>query len=177
VSEPIENLYFNWLCAKVLQTETPCPSNTFWRLFRKLYTTEFAWLLSGDDNRAEDGLELREEFLVESRLPDEPHWRHSICSIFEMLIAFSRKAEFNAGETPQFWFWHMLENLGLHEANDSSEMTDEEIDSILYNFVWRGYDEYGHGGLFPMENPPDDQRHVEIWYQFCEYLVDIDWPI
>lgn len=177
MEEPIDNLYFNWLCAKVLRVEVPTPSLTYWKLFRKLYSTEYVWLVSGDDNRCEDGLELREEFLIESRLPIDHAWRYGLCSVFEMLIAFSRKAEFNAGESPQFWFWHFLENLGLHEANDASDITEREIDRILYNFVWRGYDENGNGGICPMDFAPDDQRQVEVWYQFCEYLVAIDWPI
>jgi hypothetical protein len=177
VDEPLDNQYFNWLCAKVQHVEVPTPSLTYWKLFRKLYSTEYVWLVSGDDNRAEDGLELREEFLTEARLPDEPGWRHGLCSVFEMLVAFSRRAEFNAGETPYFWFWHFLENLGLREANDASNISEEEIDEILYNFVWRGYDENGQGGICPMDFATNDQRRVEVWYQFCEYLVAIDWPI
>lgn len=176
MDEPLDNLYFNWLCAKVIRVEVPTPSLTYWKLFRKLYCTEYVWLLSGDDNRAEDGLELREEFLVESRLREEEPWRSGPCSIFEMLIAFSRRAEFNAGKTPAFWFWHFLENLGLNEANDASDISDEEIDEILHTFIWRCYDSCGHGGLFPMEHPKYDQREIEVWYQFNQYLDDIAWP-
>lgn len=177
MDEPLENLYFNWLCAKVIYVEVPTPSLTFWMLFRKLYSTEYVWLLSGDDNRVEDGLELREEFLTESHIQDDPSWRASACSVFEMLIAFARKAEFNAGETPTFWFWHFLNNLELGEANDASDMSDNDVEQILYNFIWRMYDESGHGGLFPMSNPEHNQKEVEVWYQFCEYLIDINWPL
>lgn len=177
MDEPLENLYFNWLCAKVLQVENPTPSLTYWNLFRKLYCTEYVWLLSGDDNRVEDGLELREEFLIESGLPEDQAWRYGLCSVFEMLIAFSRKAEFAAGETPVFWFWHFLENLGLRDVNDASDVPEEEIDEILYNFVWRGYDENGIGGIFPMDDAQNDQKQTEVWYQFSEYLVATDWPI
>ncbi len=62
----------------MIHVEVPTPSLTYWKLFRTLYSTEFVWLLSGDDNRAEDGLELREEFLLESNIPDDPQWR-DIC--------------------------------------------------------------------------------------------------
>ncbi len=120
------------------------------------------WLLSGDDNRAEDGLELREEFLLESTIPDDPQWRGTGCSIFEMLIAFARRAQFAAGETVTFWFWHFLENLNLI-VNDASNITDQEVEQILYDFVWRDYPADGRGGLFPMEKPPDDQKTVEVW--------------
>jgi hypothetical protein len=157
--------------------EVPTPSLTYWKLFRKLFNTEYVWLVSGDDNRGEDGLELREEFFVESNLEDDDSLSMIGCSIFEMLIAFSRRAEFNAGETPEFWFWKFLENLELHEENDASTTPPEKIDRILYDFVWRDYDEDGYGGLFPMNDPPEDQRKVEVFYQFCQYLVDQDWPI
>lgn len=177
MDEPLENLYFSWLCAKVIRVEVPTPSLTYWNLFRRLFDTEFVWLLPGDDNRCEDGLELREEFFLESGIRDGGELSGLGCSVFEMLVAFSRKAEFNAGETPAFWFWKFLENLGLREETDASENPPEVIEYILFNFVWRNYDEFGNGGLFPMENPPDDQRKVEIWYQFCEYLVDQNWPI
>lgn len=176
MDEPLENLYFNWLCAKVIHIEIPTPSLTFWKLFRTLYSTEFVWLLSGDDNRAEDGLELREEFLFESNIPDDPQWRGTGCSILEMFVAFARRAQFVAGETIQFWFWHFLENLDLI-VNDASDTTDQEVEQILYEFVWRNYHPDGRGGLFPMDNPPDNQKTVEVWYQFCEYLVDINWPL
>lgn len=121
-------------------------------------------------------MELREEFLLQIHLPDDPSWRLTGCSIFEMMIAFARKAEFNAGKTPEFWFWRFLENLELADQNDA-DIDEHFVDSVLYNFIWRSYDDSGHGGMFPMDNPKENQRFVEIWYQFCEYLVDIDWPI
>jgi hypothetical protein len=118
MDEPLENLYFNWLCAKVIRVEVPTPSLTYWNLFRKLFSTEFVWLLSGDDNRCEDGLELRREFLMESGLEGE-----SVnpvgCSIFEMLIGLARRLEFNTSDSTAFWFWHLLTNLGLSEINDA----------------------------------------------------------
>lgn len=177
MNEPLENLYFNWLCAKVNRVDNPTPSLTYWNLLRQLHSTEYAWLISGDDNRAEDGVELRTEFINESNFPYNEGWEGVGCSVLEMLIAFSRRAQFNAGETSQFWFWHFLDNLGLADANDASHIPPEEIDETLYTFVWRLYDESGAGGLFPMQNPPKDQKEVEVWYQFCEYLVDIDWPL
>lgn len=177
MTEPLENLYFNWLCNKVLRLDHPTPSLTYWNLLRQLHSTEYAWLLSGDDNRAEDGVELRTEFLTESRQPYNEGWESVGCSVLEMLIAFSRKAAFNANETSEFWFWHFLDNLGLASANDASDATSEAVDDILSTFIWRTYNEDGSGGLFPMNNPNKNQKEVEIWYQFCDYLVDIDWPL
>lgn len=177
MNEPLENLYFNWLCAKAIHMENPTPSTSYLKLFRQLHHTEYVWFLSGDDNRAEDGLELRDEFLIQTGLSNDPFWGELGCSILEMLLAFARRCEFAAGESVQFWFWKFLENLGLDQANDACEMPSEEIDDILNVFIWRTYKRSGQGGLFPMHDPPEDQRKVECWYQFSEWLVDQGWLI
>lgn len=174
MNEPLENTYFNWLSSKVMMLENPTPSLTYWTLLRALHNTEFVWFLKGDDNRAMDGLELRDEFLHALDIQDVPEWRDLPCSLFEMLIAFSRRAEFMDGAPAKDWFWEFIENLGLKECNDASGLSEENIGEVLYLLVWRIYDPTGRGGLFPMDNPPEDQRNTEIWYQFCEYLVDQD---
>ena len=65
MNEPFEEAYFKWLCAKVDHTNVPTPSLTHWNLLRILHRNEFVWLLTGDDNRAEDGVDLRHAFLLE----------------------------------------------------------------------------------------------------------------
>lgn len=172
MNEPLENTYFNWLCAKVIRNDgVSTPSNSYWNLLRSLHNTEFAWTIVGDDNRAEDGLELRREFLIAGEIPDQPEWRAMPCSLLEMLIAFSRRAEFMEGSPARQWFWEFLDNLGLLEFTDALEL-DGQIEEALYDLVWRNYQPDGRGGLFPMKEAPEDQRNTEIWYQFCEYLID-----
>jgi hypothetical protein len=39
--------------------------------------------------------------------------------------------------------------------------------------VWRTYEPNGVGGFFPLENPNEDQREVELWYQMSAYVDDI----
>lgn len=169
---PFEDAYFNWLCAKVNRVEVPTPSLTYYHLLRILHSTEFVWLLSGDDNRAHDGVDLRHRFLVESGYDPDPESMNLGCSLLEMLIAFSYKAEFNTDIPAADWFWIFIENLGLFECTDAAYCSDEAIGEILYSLVWRQYGRDGAGGLFPLRNPGNDQREVEVWYQFCEYLVD-----
>jgi hypothetical protein len=170
--EPLENLYFNWLCSKVMHVENSSPTLTYWNLLRVLHNTEFVWLVVGDDNRAEDGLELRRQFLIYADIPDQPEWRALPCSLFEMLIAFASRAEFQTEDPVRDWFWEFIDNLGLAAYNDASQFSQDEIGEILYQLVWRTYDYSGRGGLFPLDDPPQDQTKTEIWYQFCEYLVD-----
>lgn len=171
--EPIESEYFNWLIAKIKKRPTSwtTPTTAYWKLMRELQNTEFVWIVSMDDNRAEDGLELRREFVRETRVDTDPDWMHIGCSVLEMMIAFARRAEFATDRSIRDWFWEFLRNLGLEEFNDASGFDPREVSEILDRFIWRTYDYYGVGGMFPMHDAQHDQRKVEIWYQFCEYLI------
>ena len=60
MDEPIESLYFNWLVAKVTDPHARTPSQTHWKLLRELHSNEFVWHVARDDNRAEDGVNLRD---------------------------------------------------------------------------------------------------------------------
>lgn len=172
MNELVEHLYFNWLCAKVLNMKEVDSSPTHWQLLTRIHRTEFVWIVSGDDNRAEDGKELRRDFILEAELPDDEEWRLIIgCSVLEMLIAFARRAEFQDETPTHIWFWEFIRNLGLNDFDDN-HFDPYAVDDILQNFIWRTYEPTGLGGLFPIEDPMSDQREVEIWYQFCEYLVD-----
>jgi hypothetical protein len=64
--------------------------------------------------------------------------------------------------------------LGLEDFNDAFLTDTDLIEDILDQFIWRTYDYNCNGGLFPLDDPKDDQRNVEIWYQFANYLVDKD---
>ena len=178
--EPIENLYFNWLCAKVVYLEVKSPSLTHDHLLRKLYRTEYVWTVIGDDNRVEDGLDLRSKFLRTSNIEDDGDWLHYGCSVLEALIAFSNRLEFDSNIPAEQWFWHMIENLGIHEFNDARyiyEDLDTLVDDVLDALVWRQYDRYGNGGLFPLQNTKKDQREIEIWYQYCAYWEEHNYII
>ena len=170
--ESIDNLYFNWLCAKVIRHETRTPSLTYYKVLREMHEVEFVWLVSGDDNRCADGVALRGEFLTIANIQAEEEWYNLGCSVLEMLVAFSRRAAFNTDIDSHIWFWHMIGNLGMSDWNDAFmlEVPEGSVEEVLYSLVWRQYDSKGRGGLFPVEETRNDQRHVEIWYQFCEYV-------
>lgn len=173
MSEPLDNLYFNWLCAKVLWIEVPTPSLKFDKLFRILHTTEYVWLIPGDDDRAEDGVELRQQFLLSAEMDGNPAWEHLPCSVFEMLIAFSHRCEFATDVPFLEWFWEFIRNLGLNGFNDAEyDEVWPKAHEILYTFVWRQYDYFGNGGLFPLKQSSQDQTEVDVWYQFSDYLID-----
>jgi hypothetical protein len=175
MGEPLENLYFNWLCGKIIDTTKTSPNLTYWELFKVLHTTEFVWIISGDDNRCADGRELRLEFLIQADIPDDELWRTQPgCSMLEMFIAFARRAEFSTNESMEDWFWEFLFNLGLHDFCDGSRPEKQDIVDILDVFMWRTYDPNGHGSMFPNDAPNRDLRELDIWYQFNEYLTSQD---
>lgn len=170
--EPIDSLYFNWLCAKVIRYEVKTPSTSYDLLLSKLHDTEYIWVLIGDDNRAADGVQLRSDFMNTFMYEDEDvdlGWLHMGCSMLELLLALSVRLQFQTGINVDIWFWHLIENLGMTRFNDSA-INDIYIDEILYNLMWRQYDSLGRGGLFPLLETNNDQTKVEIWYQMHEYL-------
>lgn len=168
--EPLEHAYFNWLYAKVCDVRSTSKSKQFEILLQELHRTEFTWIVTGDDNRAEDGRDLREEFYEMSTVDADEDWFNEGCSVLEMLIALARRAAFETGESTEKWFWLMLENLGLSKLSDNKKPNRDAIKNTLEIFVWRMYDELGHGGIFPLRETEYDQRYVELWYQLSEYL-------
>lgn len=170
MTEPLDNLYFNWLYSKVCDPQSSSPNEKYEKLLGEMHRTEYAWLLSGDDNRAEDGVELRTEFLKETRFEPEPYWLDETCSVLEMMIAFSRRAAFETDADSRTWFWIMVSNLGLSEMSDANGIDRLRIQGVLDTFIWREYERNGQGGLFPVSKSRNDQRKVEVLYQFSEYV-------
>lgn len=169
--EPLDERYLKWLCGQVGPINLRNPSHTYWNLLGQMHSTEFVWMVPNDDNRLEDGLLLREEFGV----PDGDPWWNQPCSFLEMLIALSRRLAFEDGGEAAWWFWHMIDNLGLSEYNDRSFFTEDQrydIAETLDRVIHRQYSYSGQGGLFPLEDPEEDQRDVEIWYQLSAYLSE-----
>lgn len=139
---------------------------------RQLYTTEFVWIVPNDDNRVEDGRDLRLRFLEDENIVDvDAEWMGFGCSFLEMLIALAGTLSFETNKTSRFWFWHLLENLGLDSFTDN-RYEEEYVDEVVQRVIWRKYASNGHGGLFPLRYADEDQRKVEIWYQLSAYLLE-----
>lgn len=170
---PLDELYFRWLYDQVGSAENTNPEQSHWDLLRELYKKEFVWIIGNDDNRAEDGRDLRHEFLDQKRIVShDEYWNRCGCSIFELMIALARRLTFEAGRDTEIWFWMLVENLGLFDYNDCRPIPTEKIDDILDTLIWRTYKEDGRGGLFPLRDAEEDQRDVEIWYQLQSYLLE-----
>src|SRR4051794_9849769 len=103
----IEELYFDWLCEKILSPRSP----NYHDLLLVLHRTEFVWVILGDKNRAEYGIDLRHDFLRETHYMSESEWFDNPCSVLEMLVALAGMAQFETDIPTKKWFWIFMENL------------------------------------------------------------------
>jgi len=173
MSELLDESYLTWLYGQVSSVRTKSPTRTHWGLLRQLYTTEFVWFVPNDDNRAEDGKELRKEFFLdESIFEVDPDWIDLECSVLEMLVALSRRLSFEAEGETRWWFWHLLENLELTHYNDKEYDNQDYINKAIDRLLNRRYKKDGLGGLFPLDYAGEDQRKVELWYQLASYVIE-----
>lgn len=169
---PLDEEYFIWLYSRVASLNQRSRTKTHWVLLKQLYTIEFLWFVPNDDNRVEDGRELRYEFLEAHDREFDQDWIHLGCSVLEMLIGLSRRLSFEASGTSRVWFWHLLHNLDLAHYTDSNPGDPDDINAVIDTLIYRSYSFDGKGGLFPLDEPMHDQRKVEIWYQLNAYLSE-----
>jgi hypothetical protein len=167
----LDDQYFTWLYSQVADVKTRKGTGTYWNLLRHLFSTEFTWFVPNDDNRAEDGRELRIEWTTLEDVHVDRHWMTLGCSFLEMLIGLARRLEFQTDRDVEYWFWHLLTNLRLLGYNDRSRFSVEEVNDRTSMVMQRTYDRFGDGGLFPLRRTTKDQRKVEIWYQLHAYLL------
>lgn len=172
MTEALDDQYLSWLYSQVGDVRVRNKSRTYWDLLTQLYSKQFVWLVPNDDNRVQDGLDLRYEWSLETGITPDSKWLDEGCSFLEMLIALSRRLAFEGQGHPPVWFWHLIGNLGLQDCTDRSKYNQGWVDAVVNNVILRTYEPNGRGGLFPMRYPKHDQREVEIWYQMNEYLLD-----
>lgn len=166
--EPIEFEYYDWLCGQI---NVPHNRNSYNDLFATMHDTEFVWIVDKDDNRVGDAEQLRGEFLNGRAYKFDRG-----VSVLEVLIALSRRVEFNSmsNNTPGWWAWKLIKNLRLNKSSDPLEgRRAERVNHILESLIWRQYETDGSGGFFPLVDAQEDQTKMEIWDQMMLYLVEI----
>jgi hypothetical protein len=157
--------YYDWL---VEQIHIP-NGKSYSGLFEVMHNTEFHWTIPNDDNRVQDGKDLRYYFI------DGRKGRIDLdgATLLEILVSLSQKVAFTAGGVPKRWAWKLLKNLRLTEKSDPLTEHDlERINDVLDALVWRTYQPNGRGGFFPLNHPEQDQTKVEIWYQMNAYVIE-----
>ena len=170
----IDDLYFEWLYGQIAAVTNRNPARSYWSLARQMYSTPFAWFIPNDDNRAEDGKELRYEFHDQTNTPVTQEWMELPCSMLEMMIALARRASFETGLEPLWWFWKLMDNIELKNYTDITYnvAVTQVVDETLARINQRTYRKNGRGGLFPLSHTQKDQTQVELWYQMASYLMD-----
>lgn len=134
-------------------------------LLNELYSIDFIPIIERDENRAIDGLDLRENLGFFSNRP---------CSVLEMLISLSGRFEGNSGfdkSQVRFNFWLLIEHLTLNRFDDS-RFNLRVVREIIDRFLKRKFTYDGFGGLFPLKHPKKDQRNVEIWDQMQAWEIE-----
>lgn len=177
---PLDDKYFAWLYRKIGAVTNRNPERGHWELAKRLYKTEFVYFVPNDGNRAADGIALREEFFDKHpNLVWNEAWMNLECSMLEMLIGLSRRANFHTDDGALSggvggWFWELMGNVNLSQYTDAiwSKQCLEETDRVLRRINERTYNTNGWGGLFPLVQPEHDQRKVELWYQMSSYLIE-----
>lgn len=175
--EEVINAYFEWLFDLVCKNRY---SNqiSYRKLLMQLHDTEFTYQIPKDENRAEDGINLRYRFALDHGFSDLSNYLVGPCSVLEMLIALSIRCEESIMDNPNIgnrtgqWFWGMIVNLGLGSMIDNN-FDKVFVEKVVGRFLDRQYGPDGDGGLFTIRNCNVDLRGVEIWYQLCWYLDTI----
>lgn len=170
--------YFSWLSDLVCR-QRYSTFISYELLLTHLHRTPFRWSIPKDQNRAQDGIDLRCRFAHEyAPYEDLERYLTGPCSVLEMMVALAIRCEENIMDDPNFgdrtaqWFWGMIVNLGLGSMTD--DMYDEQaVDYALDTLLNRDYEPNGKGGLFLIRQCDHDLRDVEIWYQLCWYLDSI----
>ena len=174
----VRNTYFQWLY-NWMSGERHHYGVSFKRLLMQLHDTEFTYTIRNDQNRAEDGMNLRYRF-AKSGVIDEPvdyilECLAGPCSVLEMMVALARRCENDYMDDPEYgdrtaqWFWAMITNLDL--GNMIDDWYDKNrVDKTIRRFLNREYDRDGRGGLFRVRNSTVDMRTIEIWSQMFYFL-------
>lgn len=175
MSEALDDLYLQYLYESVGLPRRG-RDRTYWALIRQMYSTEFTWRMTKDRSRADDGKAIRWEFVEAAGLPKvEANWLYRPCTFLEMMIAVARRLSTLTSENAAWWFSQLLFNTSFSVFNDEHyDGQSETIAGMMDTIIWRRYTPNGEGGLFPLRNPAEDQRNVEIWYQLNAWLIERD---
>lgn len=149
-----------------------------------LLDTYFLSLIEFDENRAEEGRELREEW-AESQGGDisETEMLPYTCNMLELILVMARRmayemmdSQYEAGVGK--WVMEILENAGLATFRNDYFETDPEyhgnrIKAILKDIIYRRYLHTGDGGFFPAKfYTTKDYRKMELLTQMNNYLAE-----
>ena len=143
----------------------------------------FVSLIEFDENRVEEGKELREEW-AETQGGDI----HDLgmipytCTALEMILVMARRMCFEMSDSQYEagvgkWVMELLENAGLATYRNDIYETDPDyccrkIKAIMNDIIYRRYLPDGQGSFFPMNESHGDARQMELLVQMNNYLAE-----
>ena len=166
--------YTRWLYERVCNVRDFDSPQSYVQLCDEMQDIYFKVLVSRDDNRENDGRDLRDEFFdyIRDRALNRDEERAHEVTLLEIFVALAARARLLTGMEEADWFGIFLQNLGIDGCNDRSFNTVTRLKArrALRQFNDRTYRANGKGGLFPLTMPMTDQRDVELWYQLGAYI-------
>ena len=177
LQDRINDEYFEWLC-ELVDIKRFSKRVSYRKLLMHLHNIEFTWTIALDDNRADDGIQLRRKFALRHNDLTMKRYLTGPCSVLEMMVALAARCEewimddTQMGDRTGQWFWGMIHNLGLSPMTDS-KFDRDFVDDVIVRLLNREYEPDGRGGLFTVRHCSHDLRTVEIWCQLSWYLDSI----
>lgn len=177
--------YFEWLIESI---DPEHKIGDFYRpVYEILYSTDFRWFkkYSDDENRAKDGIYLRNDFKDSSRKfrddlrkefsaidydggdVQKEHWYYAKpASCMEVLISIGRRIEYNylaipGEENVPKWFWIFVTNLGLG-VNNRMISNQNYIHHRIQKWLNRRYERNGEGGIFVTNSSRFDMPKLSL---------------
>lgn len=173
--------YLQWIYNRVIVDEI-YKGRSYRQLFTCLYFMQFRPINPMDENRAQDGINLRYRFADAFGLP-YPEAAANLdthpCSILEMMAALAFRCEDQImeddsyGDRASWWFFKMLDSLGLTDMDDCNFDRDK-VDFVINRFNALEYANDGMGGLFYLPGTNLVMPSIDIWYQMMAYLKTLD---
>jgi hypothetical protein len=172
----IQEAYFEYLYHLMYDIWDYKSSESYISVCWCLHNVDFLALVDYDENRIADAAGLRNQFKDKAGSLGPAELTAIItpdCTVFEVLIALATRADFMVPLGTRVWFQLFLENLGLDTWSDEKcSVSTWPIERTINNFNNRDYRPNGKGGIFPLRQPKQDQRDVELWYQMGAYMTE-----
>lgn len=135
-----------------------------------------------DENRLLDALHLRRTYSMHVSNAVRKTWMENgyfeeeyPVSVLEVLIALADRCDGIYLIGTHKWLYILLRNMGLFAEPYILTTNMYKIGHIIRNFLEREYNSDGtDGGAFIIFDYPKDLRDIELWYQMCNYISNVD---
>lgn len=170
------NRYYIWLLEKIDFDS----HSEYSHLLEYLHNKNYIWNNPMDENRSEDGLNLRIRFEDESDYADYSSLTRP-SSVLEMLIAFAERINTDVmsdNYSTAYFFWLMLDNLGCNKFKDDS-FDATEVDILLnqwLNPIEKGGKSYQKREikkwLFPLKSGKTAEEGLDEWERMQRFVME-----